>query len=857
MKAFARRGRSVNKDRATRLCSVRTETESRPLGGRLRAVSQIVARRFIGTLGLLTLIGAYPLAAVASGITYVDMFEQWNGGIRAGTDEIVRLWVSSGGCRIPQRDSPPVVNGGVIEFTLAFGALCFSTPPGFTWAGNIGPLPAGTYTVNYYAQSFDVVYGPKALIATQTLLVGTRPSAPSLATPGLADPSFGTDGVLRIPASYYVGSVRIEEQTGGRILVGVPALVSRLTEVGAFDGDFAQDGQLLLSDDGRNKTGVASVGANDQILVAEYVFNDPLLITTFGLRRYSSAGEFTAEIVIDPRAFPVLLLTPAYPYPESFGTEVVGLPDGRFVAAVASFDPGTYGPSKWFIVRFTPDGKLDKSFGNGGIYAGPSSPGYIHRLVPTPDGGLLALGTDSKTTPATFLTKLTGAGQIDGSFGQDGFVYGTFARCTPRLQNDGSILVGRTDFSILKLLSNGAPDLSFGTLGVLPNRTGMPLLLQDFLRQDDGKFVLAGSLFVGSDSSSGWPFPVYQPVLTRYMQDGTLDTAFGVHGLAKIDVTTTVGIGTNDTTPIGTMSLLGLPNGAGVLAVNGQRGSTTYIYRFQGDSNPLAFPNYQGLWWNAPPGSEAGWGINLAHQGDLIFSSWFTYDPAGKPWWLVMTAAKTADKTYAGSLYQVTGPAFDATPFPPVGQLGGATGSIVGEATLTFGDENNAVFKYAVNGVTQTKAITRQAFGLLPKCTFGTTTNLALATNYQDLWWAAPAGSEAGWGINLAHQGDTIFATWFTYDHDHSPMWLVVTAARTASASYTGALYRAMSGPPFNAVPFPALGNAGGAIGGIVGSATFTFGDGNHGTFAYTVDGAAQTKAITREIFASPGTVCR
>ena len=816
----------------------------------------MIARRLIRLLGLLTLTLAYPLAAVASGITYVDMFEQWNGPIRVGPDEIVRLWVSSSGCRAPY-DSPPSLTGNTIEFSLGFSSTCFSTPPAFSWAANIGPLSSGTYTVNYYRQFFGATLGPKMLEATQTLLVGPRPSAPAVATPGLADPSFGTDGVLRSPA-YFVGPIRIEAQTGGRILVDTQALVSRLTDVCAFDGDFAQEGQLWLTDDeGRIKTGVAAVGANDEILVAGFVFNAPFLPTSFGLRRYSSRGELTAEIAIDPTAFPVGPLTPGYPFPVSFGTEVASLPDGRFIAAVAAADSANYGPFKWFVVRFTPDGKLDKSFGNAGIYAGPSV-GFAYRLVPTDDGGLLVLGTDSKTTPATFLMKLTGAGQIDRSFGQDGFVYGSFARCTPRLQNDGSIFVGQTDFSILKLLSNGVPDLSFGNSGVLANQTGMPLLLQDFLRQTDGKFVLAGALFLSSDPFPGRVNSKYQPVLARYMQDGTLDTTFGDHGSAKIGTTTTVGLDTDDTTPIETMSLLGLPNGAGVLAVNEERGFTTYVYRFQGDSNPpQAPPNYQGLWWNAPAGSEAGWGVNFAHQGDVIFASWFTYDPAGKPWWLVMTAAKTADKTYAGSLYQVDGPAFDAAPFPPVGQLGGATGSIVGEATLTFGDENNAVFTYAVNGLAQTKAITRQAFGLLPTCSFGTATNLALATNYQDLWWAAPSGSEAGWGINLAHQGDTIFATWFTYDRDHSPMWLAVTAGRTASASYTGALYQATSGPPFNAVPFPALGSVGGAIGGIVGSATFTFGDGNHGTFAYTVDGTAQTKAITREIFASPGTVCR
>ena len=41
-----------------------------------------------------------------------------------------------------------------------------------------------------------------------------------------------------------------------------------------------------------------------------------------------------------------------------------------------------------------------------------------------------------------------------------------------------------------------------------------------------------------------------------------------------------------------------------------------------------------------------------------------------------------------------------------------------------------------------------------------------------------------------------------------------------------------------------------------VGSVTITFTDGNHATFAYTVNGVAQSKAITRQVFAAPGTVC-
>ncbi|HEX6793354.1 MAG TPA: glycosyl hydrolase family 28-related protein, partial [Casimicrobiaceae bacterium] len=43
-------------------------------------------------------------------------------------------------------------------------------------------------------------------------------------------------------------------------------------------------------------------------------------------------------------------------------------------------------------------------------------------------------------------------------------------------------------------------------------------------------------------------------------------------------------------------------------------------------SAAAASPNYEGLWWASPAGSESGWGINFAHQGDIIFATWFTYD---------------------------------------------------------------------------------------------------------------------------------------------------------------------------------------------------------------------------------------
>jgi serine protease len=261
-------------------------------------------------------------------------------------------------------------------------------------------------------------------------------------------------------------------------------------------------------------------------------------------------------------------------------------------------------------------------------------------------------------------------------------------------------------------------------------------------------------------------------------------------------------------------------------------------------------PGFQveGLWWNAPAGSESGWGVNLAHQGDVVFATWFTYDATGRPWWLSMTASRIATDVYAGTLYQTRGPAFSAMPFDPAQVVAIAVGS----ATLSFSGNDEGTFSYTVGGVSQTKAITRQVFGALPTCVFGAQSNLARATHYQDLWWNAPPGSESGWGINVIQQGGVIFATWFTYDFDGAPLWLSVTATSAVPGTYSGTLHRT-TGPAFNAVPFDPtrIRTA------PVGTATLTFADGNAATFAYTVNGVSQQKSITRQVFRSPGTVCR
>ena len=249
-------------------------------------------------------------------------------------------------------------------------------------------------------------------------------------------------------------------------------------------------------------------------------------------------------------------------------------------------------------------------------------------------------------------------------------------------------------------------------------------------------------------------------------------------------------------------------------------------------------PNLTGLWWRA---DENGRGTWVSHQGDTIFAVDYAYDAPGAPRWLTMVARKRDAGTYTGDVYQTNGPSLQSTTFDPHG----VASSYLGTGSILHEDPTHIRINLYDGS---SRVLAKQQFGPLPTCTFGTVTDLSTLTNYTDLWWNP---SEAGWGINLAHQGDTIFAAWYTYGTDGTPLFLVVAADKTVPGTYSGDLYQAF-GPAG-----PALQSA------KVGTATFTFANGNSATFAYTAQlagmtgAATQSKAIMREVFTVPGTACQ
>ena len=111
--------------------------------------------------------------------------------------------------------------------------------------------------------------------------------------------------------------------------------------------------------------------------------------------------------------------------------------------------------------------------------------------------------------------------------------------------------------------------------------------------------------------------------------------------------------------------------------------------------------------------------------------------------------------------------------------------------------------------------------------------------------------------MNITHDGNTIFATLFTYSNSgqgtHNPgTWYVTTAVRQSDGSYLGSLL-STTGPAFNANPFTPITGANVTT---VGQMRFTFLNGTTGTMTYNVGGSTVTKTITRQIFGSPTPAC-
>ncbi len=354
--------------------------------------------------------------------------------------------------------------------------------------------------------------------------------APSWADPGEPDPGFGQGGL----AVLSVGA------TGGR-LDGAGILPDgRIVAVGSAEDEddvraslvmrYRTDGTL---DPSFGDAGVVRTATHPESTFAKAIVTLPNGEVVVGgdhgnfvgmyLARYEVDGELDAAfgdegIVVRENGVKLNELN------------ALAVQSDRFLVAAGEIFPG------FGLVRFGPDGDIDTTFGEQGAASteiGERSD--VSAVAILPDGRILAAGTYRDGEEGGVALALYKAdGGLDATFGDGGVLQirpaGRDARVEGMvIQPDGRIiLAGAIERApdgvnrlVMRLLSNGSFDPSFGTDGVLEDVDDFSRAVSAVALQPDGKIVVSS----------------FRTCL-RFDSDGGRDESFSDDGLAPVDVDT-------------------------------------------------------------------------------------------------------------------------------------------------------------------------------------------------------------------------------------------------------------------------------------------------------------------------------
>ena len=247
-------------------------------------------------------------------------------------------------------------------------------------------------------------------------------------------------------------------------------------------------------------------------------------------------------------------------------------PGGKLVAVGRASFYTTNWVDDFGLARFNPDGQLDPTFGNGGKVV-TNFPGgdfeQFNRVFVAGDGTIYAagvfqtLGTSGMTTGA--IVRYTPSGQVDTSFGTGGILKldKLFADSTKvgiahiELVGGKLLIAGShdvtsnvTDSFIARLGLDGVPDPTFGTAGIVRYHVGAggyPGLTQFVTDPVNGRYL---TLDLAEDQNY-----IDHAYVRRYTLDGQLDTAWADGGMATVTTPDTI----NDLTllPDGRIRLTG------------------------------------------------------------------------------------------------------------------------------------------------------------------------------------------------------------------------------------------------------------------------------------------------------------
>ncbi|WP_170928380.1 delta-60 repeat domain-containing protein [Deinococcus hopiensis] len=236
------------------------------------------------------------------------------------------------------------------------------------------------------------------------------------------------------------------------------------------------------------------------------------------------------------------------------GNTLLLQPDGKIVVGGSTSVPYRPGSnetkSDFALVRYTPDGHLDPSFGQGGAVRTALGTGHdgAYAVALQPDGKLLLTGQTSNGNDDDIgVVRYLPDGRLDVTFGQGGKVvtaigsrddvgYGVAVQADGRIVVAGVAAQQSDDVVLVRYTPAGKPDLSFGQGGVVSTDLGGGADgVSSVALQPGGKVLVAGSTWNGQD---------HDFALLRYTAAGDLDATFGAGGRALTPVGSSQDVGT-------------------------------------------------------------------------------------------------------------------------------------------------------------------------------------------------------------------------------------------------------------------------------------------------------------------------
>jgi len=377
------------------------------------------------------------------------------------------------------------------------------------------------------------------IVLSLSLLVAFTPA---FAAAGSLDSTFGNNGIVETnfgPDSNFTYSDAAFTSNGDIVVAGTvtnfngqatACVVVRYLPNGLLDPSFGSGGIVTLpASSFASLFGMLAVQANGQILVVIEPQINGALVTA--LMRLNTNGK------LDPTFGSGGLVTVNLPTPATFTAApslLLAQPDGKILLAGASTPPrrSTLSPQT-ILIRYLSSGALDTTFGSGGVtsvvaISAPTTLGLLSgdgilalngsgqlaqftsagAPLKTPVGGTVIAAKQNATTAAAFLP--------NGEFLLGGSVFGPDGR-------------SNLDAVVHRFLVTGAADPAFLSppISFVPNGANVGSGAGQFVTDSLGRIVAGGG--VETLSSSLWG-------VARLAANGSLDASFGNGGVVATQV---------------------------------------------------------------------------------------------------------------------------------------------------------------------------------------------------------------------------------------------------------------------------------------------------------------------------------